>query len=166
MRGTTRRSPISDLMHRLELKIPPPVVALLVALAMWGAWRFGVSVQAPTLLRWTLVIALAAVGAGFDLAALLAFRRARTTVNPMKPGKASSFVRSGVYRITRNPMYVGLFMLLCAWSAYLWSAWLLFGPLAFAVYITHFQIVPEEVVLGRLFGDEYARYKGGVRRWI
>jgi protein-S-isoprenylcysteine O-methyltransferase Ste14 len=71
-----------------------------------------------------------------------------------------------VYRFTRNPMYVGLAMLLFAWAAWLWSAWALPGPPAFVLYISRFQIAPEERMLSRKFGDDFASYCAKVRRWL
>jgi protein-S-isoprenylcysteine O-methyltransferase Ste14 len=153
-------------MRFLELKVPPPAVALLTGLAMWLAARVAVTPAAPQQLRLPLAIALALVGAAFDLSALIAFRRARTTIDPMKPQSTSSFVRSGVYRLTRNPMYVGLAFLLCGWAAFLWSGWALIGPLAFMAYIGRFQIAPEEKALTALFGAEYLTYQARVRRWL
>ena len=131
-------------MQSLELKIPPPLVALLVALVMWCIARYTAAPAASDIVRTPLAIALAVAGGAFDIAGLLAFRRAKTTVNPMKPRSASSLVDSGVYRVTRNPMYVGLVLFLLAWAMYLGSWWALLGPLAFAAYISRFQIVPEE----------------------
>ena len=153
-------------MRALELRIPPPVVALLVALAMWGASRRSIDPLLTELVRVPLAIALAVIGAAFDLSGLVAFRRARTTVNPMRPQSTSSLVDRGVYRLTRNPMYVGLAFMLCGWAVYLWSWWALPGPFAFAAYIDRFQIVPEERALSALFGANYMAYKNRVRRWL
>ena len=153
-------------MRTLELRVPPPVVALVVALAMWGASRKAVALAAPELVRVPLAIALAVVGAAFDVSALMTFRRAKTTINPMKPQSTSSMVDSGVYRVTRNPMYVGLAFMLCGWAVFLWSWWALLGPFVFAVYIGRFQIAPEEKALSTLFGAEYLAYKERVRRWL
>lgn len=153
-------------MRALELRVPPPLVALLVALAMWGVSRKSAALAAPELVRVPLAIALAAAGAAFDFAGLVAFRRAKTTLNPMKPHATSSMVDSGIYRVTRNPMYVGLFFILCGWAVFLWSWWALPGPFAFAAYIGRFQIAPEERALCALFGAEYLAYKSRVRRWL
>lgn len=153
-------------MHALESRVPPPIVALLVALAMWWASRWSVASAPPEFVRWPLAVALGVVGIAFDLWGLLAFRRAKTTVNPMKPQSASSMVDSGIYRVTRNPMYVGLVFILCGWAVFLWSWWALPGPFAFAAYIGRFQIAPEEKALTTLFGDEYLSYKARVRRWL
>jgi protein-S-isoprenylcysteine O-methyltransferase Ste14 len=153
-------------MRTLELRVPPPVVALLAALVMWGVSRNAVASGTPELLRLPLAMTLALVGVAFDLSALMAFRRAKTTINPMKPQSTSSMVTSGVYRATRNPMYVGLVFLLGGWAVYLWTWWAWLGPVAFAAYITRFQIAPEERVLIALFGAEYLTYKSQVRRWL
>jgi protein-S-isoprenylcysteine O-methyltransferase Ste14 len=153
-------------MQSLELKIPPPVVAALMAMAMWGIASIAPLVEVPTLLRVCVAIAIALAGGAFSLAGIMSFRRARTTVNPMKPEAATSLVSSGIYRITRNPMYVGLMFVLVAWAAFLSSAWSLLGPLAFLLYISRFQIRPEERVLSELFGAEYSAYKARVRQWL
>lgn len=153
-------------MRLLELKIPPPVVALLAALGVWGLARVTHTRAEPDLLRLVLAVVLVLVAAVFDVCGLLAFRRARTTINPMKPGASSAMVTGGVYRITRNPMYVGLVLLLCGWSVYLGSPWAWLGSLVFVAYVTRFQIVPEERVLTGLFGADYVAYRAKVRRWI
>ena len=85
----------------------------------------------------------------------------------MKPETSAAIVSSGVYGLTRNPMYVGMAFILTAWAVYLGSVWaLLAGPLAFAAYITRFQIKPEERVLAGRFGAEFSSYQARVRRWI
>jgi protein-S-isoprenylcysteine O-methyltransferase Ste14 len=111
-------------------------------------------------------VALASVGLTFGVAAMRSFLREKTTMNPIKPGAASSLVTSGVFRFTRNPMYLSLALYLLAWTAYL-SNWLafLFVPM-FVLYINEFQIKPEERALFALFGAEYASYKERVRRWL
>jgi protein-S-isoprenylcysteine O-methyltransferase Ste14 len=152
-------------MSSLELSVPPPVVALLVAAAMWGVVLLVPSSSVPSI-HVAAALGLAVVALAFSVSGVLAFGRAKTTKNPMKPEAASSLVVTGVYKITRNPMYVGLAFLLLAWAVFLWSAWALVGPLAFVAYISRFQIAPEERVLAQLFGAEYAAYKARVRRWL
>ena len=153
-------------MNSLETKVPPPAVVTVVAVAMWGASKLAPLFQVPSALRLGAAVAIVWVGIGFSAAGVLAFRRARTTVNPTTPEKATSLVSSGVYRITRNPMYVGLFCVLVAWAVFLSSAWALLGPVAFALYIDRFQIAPEERALTKLFSSEYADYQAKVRRWL
>lgn len=153
-------------MRWLELRIPPPIVALLVAAAMWGVALTtpAADVPGPILLIATVSIALAGIATA--LAGVAVFRRARTTVNPLKPGTTSSLVTSGVYRFTRNPMYLGMAVVLLAWAVFLSSAWSLLGPLVFILYMTRFQIMPEERVLSSMFGAAYLDYRARVRRWL
>ncbi len=153
-------------MKALELKIPPPVVALLAAAAMWGIARFAPTVDLPQSFRVGAAIACALAGVGIDIVALVSFARAGTTFNPMKVEKTSALVCSGVYRLTRNPMYLGSVLMLVAWAVYLSSAWALLGPVAFVLYMNRFQIAPEERTLASKFGDDYAAYRAKVRRWL
>lgn len=153
-------------MNWLEHKIPPPIVGLLIGLAMWLAAPFGPSLPVGAAVRYSLAAILLGVGLAFDLLGLLAFRASRTTVNPLAPERASALVTGSVYRVTRNPMYVGLAFLLLAWAAFLAALLPFAGPIFFVLYITRFQIQPEERVLHQLFGEEYAQYSARVRRWL
>ncbi|HEX4984823.1 MAG TPA: isoprenylcysteine carboxylmethyltransferase family protein [Burkholderiales bacterium] len=153
-------------MHALELKIPPPAVAFLAGLAMWAASRPGPSIELPLAVRIAVFVAIALLGGAMALAGDIAFRRARTTINPFRPQNASALVTSGVYRYTRNPMYLGLTLVLAGWAAFLCSAWALLGPVAFVAYIRRFQIAPEERILSGKFGAAYAEYMARVRRWV
>lgn len=153
-------------MPSLELKIPPPVVGALTAAAMWGVSALGPQLSFASGPRYAAVAILVVAGVAFDLLGLVAFRASRTTINPLKPERASALVTGGVYRLTRNPMYVGLGLLLLALTVYL-SALLPFaGPVLFVLYITRFQIQPEERVLSGIFGEEYSTYAARVRRWL
>ena len=151
--------------HALETRIPPPVVALVALLLMWSlaAWLPG-----PTSPGWRMpaALALVAIGAAFDVAGLWAFHRARTTVNPMKPQATAHLVTGGVYRLTRNPMYLGLVLFLSAAMVYLWSPWAVLGPVAFVAYINRFQIAPEERVMRERFGADHTDWCARVRRWL
>ncbi|MGV8804479.1 MAG: methyltransferase family protein [Polaromonas sp.] len=153
-------------MPNLALKIPPPLVAAITAGVMYGVAKLLPLLALSPSLRTGAALALAVAGASFDVAGLLAFRRAKTTVNPMAPHQSSSVVSTGVYRFTRNPMYLGLVLLLLAWAVYLASAWALLGVPVFVAYITRFQIQPEEHVLAARFGRSYADYCARVRRWL
>ena len=152
--------------NALELKVPPVALALIFAAAMWV-----VSVYTPSLTmaipwRSVLAVAIAAAGVAFALAAVRAFRRANTSINPTKPEASSTVVASGVYGVSRNPMYVGLLLLLTGWAIFLCHALtFLFLP-AFVAYMNRFQIAPEERALSTRFGSAYATYKRSVRRWL
>ena len=153
-------------MRALELRIPPPAVAALMAGAMWGIAALGPLIAAPTFIRVIAAAIIALVGGVFSIAGIVSFRLARTTINPMKPETTTSLVCSGIYRLTRNPMYVGLLFVLVAWAVFLCSAPALLGPVAFVLYINRFQIAPEERALSAMFGTGYSTYKSRVRQWL
>jgi len=113
-----------------------------------------------------LVLILAIAGLFFDFLGLVAFRKMKTTINPLKPEKTSFIVTIGVYAITRNPMYLGMALLLTAWAIHLSTAMSLLGPIFFVLFITRFQILPEEKILKKAFGTPYENYLKKVRRWI
>jgi len=146
--------------------VPPPVIAVMIGVLMWWAQSFVPVVEVPAAPRIAVATAIALVALVFDLAGLYAFRRARTSINPLHPARASALVVTGIYRVTRNPMYVGLLLLLVAWAVYLSSLWLLAGPLVFILYMNRFQIGVEERVLFERFPEEYAAYCSRVRRWL
>ena len=150
----------------LEAKIPPPAVAVAAALIIWGISQLAPRVALPSGIRLGLSLAILVVGVAFSAAGVLSFRRARTTLDPTKPEEASSLVRTGIYRVTRNPMYLGLLFVLVAWAVLLSSAWALLGVAGFVLYMSRFQIAPEERALSGLFESEYATYKASVRRWL
>jgi protein-S-isoprenylcysteine O-methyltransferase Ste14 len=150
----------------LELKIPPPIVGLIVAAGMWAVAHLPPILHSPTLVRLWAAAVLGAIGVAVAIGGVLSFRRAKTTVNPLKPETSAALVATGVYSFTRNPMYLGMMLVLFAWAVYLSSIWSVIGPVLFASYITRFQIVPEERVLDRLFGASFAEYKKRVRRWL
>jgi protein-S-isoprenylcysteine O-methyltransferase Ste14 len=151
----------------VHTRIPPPLVATLFGLLMWFAARHLPGALELTIeLRTGLALMMLVVGIAICLAGVLSFHRARTTINPLKPETASALVSTGVYRYTRNPMYLGFAIALIAWSIFL--AWppALLGALGFVMYINHFQIGPEERALASLFGSDFTQYCNQVRRWL
>ena len=153
-------------MRWLEHRIPPPVVGILVLLAMWALARWWPVVSFPVPSPILVGLAVASVGGVVSTLGAREFRRVKTTVNPLHPERATSIVTTGIYRRTRNPMYVGIaFVLLgCFLSFGGLSAAL--GLPAFIAYLTRFQILPEERALEEKFGAEYADYRARVRRWL
>jgi len=146
-------------MNALENKIPPPLVALIITFAMWGlsiatpVFEFGFTMKVIA------VVFLWLIGSFFCFSGIVSFKKAQTTVNPLKPETASSLVSSGIYQVSRNPMYVGFVFLLLAWAA--------LGVIpVFILFIHRFQIVPEERALTEIFGSEFTSYQSAVRRWL
>lgn len=153
-------------MHWLEHKVPPPIVGALVGVAMWAVAHFLPVPTIPPYLRLAIALVVAGIGIAFMVLGGRAFRRAKTTSNPIRPEAASSLVITGVYRHTRNPMYVGATGVLVGWAFYLGSLAAFAGPVAFVLFITRFQIIPEEQVLRAKFGPEFAEYQRRVPRWL
>jgi protein-S-isoprenylcysteine O-methyltransferase Ste14 len=150
----------------LDNRIPPPVAMLLVGAAMWAAAGARQALAFDPPLRIPLVALIALIGLWIEAAAAVSFFRARTTVNPLRPQNASRLVTEGLNRFSRNPMYVGQSALLLAWAVWLaHPAALALWPL-FPLFITRFQIQPEERALAVRFGAEYASYRARVRRWL
>jgi len=153
-------------MRWLENRIPPPVIGIVVALLMWllARWlpivRF--ALPSPVLVG----LAVASVGAVISTAGAREFRRVKTTVNPLHPERASSVVTTGIFRLTRNPMYVGIALVLVGFFLAFGGLSAVAGLPAFIGYITRFQIIPEERILEAKFGGEYAAYRARVRRWL
>jgi protein-S-isoprenylcysteine O-methyltransferase Ste14 len=150
----------------LELRVPPLAVALIAALLMWLLARWTPRLDWVTHWRLGAALSLLAAGVLVAVAGVLEFHRARTTVNPTKPEAASSMVRAGIYRHTRNPMYLGMLFALAAWAVWLASPAAFAVLPAFVVYLNRWQIEPEERVLAGLFAGEFAAYRRSVRRWL
>ncbi|WP_258870864.1 MULTISPECIES: isoprenylcysteine carboxylmethyltransferase family protein [unclassified Wenzhouxiangella] len=150
----------------MEAKLPPLLVVALVAAAMWGTARATVSFESAFWLRLGLAGLLLVAAVVLVVAGLLEFRRANTTVNPMAPEESSTVVRSGVYHYSRNPMYLGFLVALIGWAVWLAAPWALLGPALYVVWMTRFQIIPEERALAEQFGADYLDYCRRTRRWV
>jgi protein-S-isoprenylcysteine O-methyltransferase Ste14 len=150
----------------MENKVPPPLVALVLGALMWGADRGLPTARLEFTAREPFALLLLATGIGFSLAGILAFRAARTTIDPLHPERASQLVVNGIYRLTRNPMYLGLLSVLAAWAVYLGQPVALLALPLWVAWIGRFQIRPEEAAMHRLFGAAYSAYCLRVRRWI
>lgn len=152
--------------QNLELKIPPVAVVAIIAglialtarLLPMQPWHF---TDAKAL-----AFALVTAGAFIAVAGVIAFRQAKTTVNPMKPEESSELVQSGVYRFTRNPMYLGFLLALMGWSVWLASLPGMMWLIVYVLYMNRFQIIPEERILEQHFGSAFSDYRKRVRRWF
>lgn len=120
----------------------------------------------PSSLRLTMVAALAVLGLLLNLLPKLAFGRAGTTVNPLRPASSRALVTSGLHGVSRNPMYLGHALLLVAWACWLRHPAALIGAPLYMAYVTRYQILPEERALSAMFGAAYEAYRARVRRWL
>ena len=150
----------------MKLLIPPPIQALLSAIMMCLISRYfthanfslnGINIFALIFLIIAVIIIILS---------MYKFRKIKTTISPLRPNKTSSLVNSGIYAYTRNPMYLGLLLILFSTALFLKNLIsFLIIPL-FILFITKNQILPEEEALENIFGEEYKNYKKKVRRWI
>lgn len=145
----------------MELKLPPPLVFLCCAALIY----FLPNYTQTAFFAWA-ALPFALLGGLIDLAALTLFLQKKTSINPLDPHKTSQLVTHGIYRFTRNPMYVGLLCWLIAWALWLGNAFAFLVIWGFMHYITHFQILPEERILAAKFGEDYQRYQQKTPRWL
>jgi protein-S-isoprenylcysteine O-methyltransferase Ste14 len=150
----------------LELRLPPVVLLVVCALAMLAVdrWLVGAAFVLPA--RWLAALVFCGSGVAIALLGVRAFARASTTVDPRYPERANTLVVAGVYRLTRNPMYLGMLLLLTGLALYLANAAALGIVLLFMSYMTRFQIMPEERAMHKRFGASYEAYRSAVRRWL
>lgn len=153
-------------MTNLEHKIPPPLVAVMCGLVIWLLAGTTPGVVDPLGVAQPLAIVVAIMGLVLDSGGVLAFVKQKTTVNPIQINEASSLVSTGLYSISRNPMYLGMALLLTSLTIWVQAPAGLLGVGMFVGFITRFQIIPEERVLESKFGDAYITYKRRVRRWF
>ena len=149
----------------LENRIPPPLVTLLCAMGMWLVASYKPMFDIE-LLGSYMVVLFVTLGILFGLLGTLAFHKAKTTVNPLKLELSSALVSSGIYKFTRNPMYLGLGLMLAAWAVTLASWWCFIFLIFYFIFMQQFQIIPEERALQKIFGDDFVNYKSRVRMWM
>lgn len=152
-------------MKTLELKIPPPIV-LFVCLVLAYGLSLGLPLLAIPPVLSGLFGYLVVIGVLLSLAGIWEFRKAKTTIDPTRPEKASHLVSGGIYRLTRNPMYLGMVLIIIAAVLKFGNAYGFIALPCFILYISIFQIKPEERMIENLFGQQYVQYKKKVRRWL
>ncbi|RLA12846.1 MAG: isoprenylcysteine carboxylmethyltransferase family protein [Gammaproteobacteria bacterium] len=158
-------------MKMLEARVPPPLIVILFGVVMWLATRY---LPAPLFLaesseeswRYPLMIALLLVAVFIFINAVMTFKKAKTTINPHTPSKSSTLVTSGVFRFSRNPLYLAMLLILIGWGLWLGSGISILLSAGFFLYIDRLQIILEERALQTIFGDEFIDYKQRVRRWL
>ncbi|MGB0845412.1 MAG: methyltransferase family protein [Thiolinea sp.] len=150
----------------LKTTIPPPIYALSCAGIMWWLDRSMPVAEWLSTPYTRIGLFVIVCGLLIDIWSLGQFFRSKTTPNPLKPENANTLVMKGLYRFTRNPMYLGMLTWLAGWGIYLGSLSPLIMLPVFIWVLTVQQIIPEETVLAEKFGDDYLAYKQKVRRWL
>lgn len=153
-------------MKKLELLIPPPVIALISAFLIWIISLIFPSLSFDFTGRRFVVLIFLIIGGMFGFGGILQFERKQTTMNPAKPQNSRILITKGIYTISRNPMYMGILWGLMAYIIYLGNVLSVVGAVLFVYYMTEYQIKPEEKALRKKFGRLYNAYTKKVRRWI
>lgn len=153
-------------MRSLELRIPPAIIGVVLGAAMAATSHFIPAFDFAVPAGRFIATGLAVSGVGIAILGVAAFRRAGTTVNPLQPTAASQLVVSGVYRWTRNPMYLGMLLVLLGWAVFLANALAFLSAAAFIPLMNRLQIIPEERFLTSRFGADFTAYLSAVRRWL
>tara|TARA_X000001036_G_scaffold340400_1_gene319657 strand:+ start:275 stop:730 length:456 start_codon:yes stop_codon:yes gene_type:complete len=151
-------------MINLTTKIPPPIITLIFGLIIYFSKTF--FNQFFSYNNNIISLFLLILGLTVFILAVKAFNRQKTTVNPLEPRKASSLVSSGIFKYSRNPMYLGMLIILLSISFKFNLVGGIVVSLLFYLFITRFQIFPEEEAMNELFGDEFIEYSNRTRRWI
>ncbi len=150
----------------MKLKLPPAIVFLVFGILMYLLAEFLPVGYFDFFGRRYLIKALLILAVVISCVALIQFYLAKTSIDPKNPSKASSLVSNGIYKYSRNPMYLGLLLILLAWALWLGNAFNVLLAAGFVSYMNAFQIQPEESTLASLFGKEYKNYCIKVRRWF
>ena len=145
-------------------KIPPPIVTLAFGLMIYFSRNIFPDIN--NIIFYVLSLFFIILGPFVLISAVRSFKAKQTTINPININNASSLVTSGVFKYSRNPMYLGMVFILLALSfRFNLVGGILFTSI-FIMYITKFQIIPEEAAMKRIFGEDFNRYKNETRRWI
>ena len=148
----------------MKTKIPPPIIALTCIVLNYLSTYLINPIKFANIEIIGILILL--VGLVTAMLAIFLFKKVKTTVNPINPEEATTLVTTGIFSVTRNPMYLGLFFVICS-TVFFFGSWCGIIILTlFVWYINKFQIIPEEEAMEKLFGDKYNEYRQNVRRWI
>ena len=150
----------------MKLKVPPVFVFLIFALLMYLLAKWLPVGYFDFFGRVYIIGVLLVVAAIIGVISLIQFFRAKTSVDPTRPSKVVSLVTDGVYKYSRNPMYLAILLVLLAWGLWLGNAFNTLLAASFVGYMNRFQVLPEEEALLKAFGKQYQQYLTNVRRWF
>lgn len=150
----------------MKNRIPPPILLLFAGAIMWFVAKtsFAFTIRIP--FANVISVILVVTGLAIAIIATRQFSAAKTTVNPLSPSNATALVSAGIFSFSRNPMYVGMLLILMAWAVWLASLTNVLAIILWVQTITYLQIKPEEEALSQLFGEQYLEYCQRVRRWF
>ncbi len=148
------------------MKVPPALVMMIFGGLMYLLDKYLPVGEFEFFGKRVLVMLLFGLGILVILISVIQFFITKTTVDPLNPKKTSNLVTNGVYKFTRNPMYLGMLLFLLAFGLKLGNAFNTLIAAGFVSYMNRFQIKPEEKVLKETFGKEYNIYRKLTRRWF
>ena len=146
------------------IKIPPPHIVLVLIVSIYFSSKKIDLINIP--LQLEISIFILSAGILIFVNPVLQFIKSKTTVNPIQFEEVNKLVTSGIFKYSRNPMYLGMLMIVLSTSIFYLNIYSILTPLLFILWINKFQIKREEEFLIEKFGDEYLSYKKKTRRWI
>ena len=146
------------------IKIPPPILVLILTSLVYFSSTKLESIHLPY--RQTVSVLILIIGLVVIISPVFDFIKSKTTVNPVKFQNVNRLVTTGIYKYSRNPMYLGMILIIISTTVYYLNFLSVFSPLIFYIWINKFQISREEIFLEGKFGNEYLKYKSKTRRWI
>ena len=147
-----------------KLKIPPPILVIILITSIYFSSDKLNLIFIPYRTLFSIVIL--SIGILVIINPVVKFIKSKTTVNPVEFKNVEKLVTSGIYKYSRNPMYLGMIMIIISTTVYYLNFYSLLTPFIFYFWINRFQIKREEVFLEEKFGQEYLSYKTKTRRWI
>ena len=148
----------------METKIPPPVVTLIFGFAIYLSRKIFPEIEIQYASFFGMFLLL--LGFFILISAVKLFRNDKTTVNPLSPEQATKLVTNGIFKISRNPMYLGMAVILASVAVFFNIIGGIIFMALFCLYITKFQIIPEEKAMKELFAQDFERYMQATRRWV
>ena len=148
----------------METKIPPPIVTLIFGLAIYLSRTIFPEIEIQYSSFFGIFLLL--LGFFILISAVKLFRNDKTTVNPLSPEQATKLVTNGIFKLSRNPMYLGMAVILASVAVFFNIIGGIISMALFCLYITKFQIIPEEKAMKELFAQDFEQYMQATRRWI
>ena len=146
------------------IKIPPPILVLVLVISNFFSSKKIDLIHLPNQDLISIIILL--IGVLILTNPIFKFIKSKTTIDPIKFKKVNKLITSGIYKYSRNPMYLGLLMIVISTSIFYLNIFSITTPFLFYFWINRFQIKREEIFLTEKFGREYMSYKTKTRRWI
>ena len=148
----------------MKIKIPPPLIVVFLTTLVYLSSNFIIGFELP--FRTQISILLLLIGLSVLFIPVFQFFKSKTTINPQNFKNVNNLVSSGIFKISRNPMYLGMLIIIMSTVVYYFNYFSVLTPFIFYFWINEFQIKREEKKLEEKFGSDYKKYKSKTKRWI